>query len=118
LTKKTTFGKYFDVVVDRVFMMSFVIALIVKFGIIDGELLFKLLPLMLSREIIAAPFFIFVRKCDLRVNVKTIGKTTTLLQSLTLPVVLLGWPIAIYLIIITSITGIASGITYARDWSK
>jgi len=116
--QKTNFGKYFDVVIDRIFMITFVIFLIIKFGIIDREFLFQLLPLILSREIIATPFFIFVRKFDVRINVKTIGKATTLLQCITVPTVMLGWPIAIYLILITFIVGIASGITYARDWSK
>jgi len=116
--QQTKFGKYFDVVVDRIFMMSFVIFLIIKFGIIDGEILFKLLPLIMTREVIAAPVYVFIRKFDVRVNVKRIGKTTTGLQSLTVPAVLFSIPFAFILIILTSIVGIFSGISYAKDFSK
>ena len=116
----TKFGKYFDVVVDRVFMMSFIIAIIIKFGIMDNELIFKLLPLILTREIIAMPTFIFVRKFDVRVNVKRVGKTTTLMQSITVPLVLIGFNhIVLYVLIaITTVIGIFSGISYAKDFNK
>ena len=115
---RTRFGKYFDVVVDRIFMISFAIAIIIKFGIIDNELTFKLLPLIMTREVIAAPFWVFVRKFDVRINVKKIGKTTTLIQSIVIPAVLIGLNVIILyiLIAITAIIGIFSGITYAKDW--
>ena len=116
--QKTKFGKYLDPVVDRVFMILFIAAAFIKFGIINNELEFRLLPLIMTRELIAAPFWIFARKFDLKVNVKNIGKLTTLLQSVTVPIVILNWGIAAYMIIITSITGIFSGITYAKDWKK
>jgi len=117
---RTKFGKYFDVVVDRIFMISFVAAVIIKFGIINNDLIFKLLPLIMTREIIAAPFWIFVRKFDARVNVKRIGKTTTLMQSITVPAVLIGLnAVVLYIfIVLTAIIGIFSGITYAKDWKK
>ena len=113
--QKTRFGKYSDPVMDRAFMIIFVISFYIKFGMADG-LALKLLPLILTREAIATPFYIFLRKFDIRVNVKPIGKLTTGLQSVTVPCVLLGLPIALFMVILTSLVGIASGITYANDW--
>jgi len=116
--QKTKFGKNLDPVMDRIFMIIVVASAVIRFGIIDHELVFKLLPFMLTREIIAAPFYILVRKFDIRINVKPVGKVTTGFQSVTVPVVLLSLPYAIILIAITSAIGIMSGITYAIDSYK
>jgi len=115
LNQQTRFGKYLDPVMDRIFMIIVVASLTIKFGIINNELVFKLLPLVMTRELTAMPFFMFARKFDVRVNVSTIGKTMTGLQSVTIPWLLLDFPFAAVLIIATSITGIFSGISYAKD---
>jgi CDP-diacylglycerol--glycerol-3-phosphate 3-phosphatidyltransferase len=113
--QKTRFGKYFDPVMDRVFMISFVAALIIKFGIINDELIFKLLPLAMTREIIALPAYLFLRKGDVKIEVKPVGKIATIMQSITLPVILLGWGISILMVLLTCLVGIFSGVTYVID---
>ena len=113
--QRTNFGKYFDPVMDRIFMISFVICLIIKFGIINNELAFKFLPFIMTREIVSLPAYIFLRKGDFKIDVKPIGKLATFTQSVTLPIMLLDTNIAVLLISITCLAGLFSGITYTID---
>jgi len=113
--QKTDFGKYFDPVMDRIFMISFVLFLIIKFGIIDNELSFKLLPLIMTREIVSLPAYIFLRKGDFKIDVKPIGKVATFMQSVTIPIMLIEMKVSILMISLTCLAGLFSGITYTID---
>jgi len=114
----TKFGKYFDPVVDRIFMVCFVLSLTIKLGIIENKVIFKLLPIIMMREIVSLPALIFIRRGDIRVDVKEIGKKTTLMQSITVPAVLLNLPYTYVLIIATGLIGILAGIDYSKSYIK
>ena len=115
----TEFGRKFDIIADRILMISAIIAIVAYFSI-NNKLTQKMiteLALIISREIICAPFFIVAWIFAKRPlpPVRMIGKAVTLFQGITFPMILLGWPIAIYFAGLTAITGIISGILYAKD---
>ncbi len=116
---KTEFGRKLDMFADRILMLSVVIAVIIyalKNNFLTNIMLVQIL-LILSREIIAAPFFIIGVMSGRKAfpNARYIAKTTTFLQGFAFPMILLGWRISWVLVTAAFITGIISGIYYARD---
>jgi len=115
LNQKTAIGARLDQVVDRIFMVPIVIALLFVFYH-ENILLFYLLILCLSREIIASPG-VAIRMVWERdsYKVKYIGKITTFVQSIAVAVIIFRFDWAIYPAILTGIVGVISGIDYLRD---
>jgi len=120
LNMVTNFGRRLDIIADRILMISIVITLILYLQInsqLTNQKIFFLL-LIMSREIISAPFFVisFFMKNGLPIpHVRWAGKITTLLQGITFPMIILGWEVAFYFVILTMISGIISGFFYALD---
>jgi len=116
----TNFGRKWDIIADRTLMISIIVTLIF-YLIINNDLTSQKLMLMLlimSREIISTPFFIsslFMKKGRPIPHVRWTGKLTTGLQGITFPMIVLGWQIAIYFVIITLVSGILSGCLYVYD---
>jgi phosphatidylglycerophosphate synthase len=125
LKQTSKLGARMDQIVDRIFTIMIVFALIFylvsRSGTFDNMFLlssdniFLLLFLTTSREIIGAPgvFIALVRRKS-TYNVKYVGKVTTFIQSVTLGTIILGWPIAIYFAIATCLVGIVSGFDYLK----
>jgi len=108
LDQVTIFGTAFDPVADRILLVGTALAIILQFK-------FYILFWIFTREYIALPALIFLKKGDIRFEVKPIGKITMLLQSITLPVVLLGFDFAWLFVLTTAIVGTFAGITYFRQ---
>ena len=108
-----------DMIADRILMASIILAIVFYFfinGLLTNTIIWQLILLM-SREIIAAPFFIaalLLRKIPLP-QARLIGKATTLFQGITFPMILLSWGIAWIFAIITGIVGIISAGYYIKD---
>jgi len=116
LNKKTKIGAKMDQIVDRIFTISVIIALIVYFSLhnkLDTRLL--LLLLIVSREIISLPGILIVLvsgKSLYRVNY--LGKITTFMQAIAIGAIILQLTWAIYLVIPTAVLGVLAGIDYIR----
>jgi len=116
----TNFGRRLDIIADRILMISIVITLVLYLQInsqLTNHKIFLLL-LIMSREIISAPFFVisfFMKKGIPIPHVRWAGKITTILQGITFPLIVLGWNISFYFVILTMISGIVSGFFYAID---
>lgn len=125
----TEFGRKFDMVADRILVLSAVLAVLAKFG--PQEIVSKIqitqIFLIISREIIAAPFlvmiFIFFGKKIPIPQVRLVGKTTTVMQAIVLPLILLDvaygtFGISLYFSIATSLIGTISAVYYIKDTKK
>lgn len=108
LKQVTNFGTAFDPVADRILLCATVLALILRYDL-------YVLLFLFTREYIALPAIIFLKKGDIRFEVKPIGKITMLLQSITVPIVLLEFSFAWLFIVVTALSGIGAGIVYFRD---
>ena len=124
----TKFGARFDIIADRILMIATVLAILIKFssdGVLNSWYIFQIF-LTMSREIISLPFIIinFASKKFIIPQVKFVGKLTTFMQAIAFPLILLNafyYPnltFSIYFAIVTSIIGIASGLTYTKDLRK
>ncbi len=122
----TEFGRKFDIIADRMLMISTAIALIVYFnneGLFGREHLLQVI-LILSREIIAFPFAIVGFAANRPIpHARFIGKLTTFMQGVTLPAILLStsysfFNFSIYLAIATSAIGALSAFTFVNDLRK
>lgn len=115
LNQKTAFGKTFDPIADRIFLALVVLALLMKYQM-------YVILLIMAREIITAPALIFLRKGDVRFEVRFIGKLTTFLQSIALPAALLDLGIfSTILVFAAGISGVLAGIMYFKDsidWAR
>jgi CDP-diacylglycerol--glycerol-3-phosphate 3-phosphatidyltransferase len=116
----TNFGRKWDIIADRILMISIIITLILYLvfnnSLTSQKLMFMLL--IMSREIISSPFLIisfFMKKGRPIPHVRWTGKLTTGLQGITFPMIVLGWHISLYFVIITLISGILSGCLYIYD---
>ncbi|MBU3906846.1 MAG: CDP-alcohol phosphatidyltransferase family protein [Nanoarchaeota archaeon] len=116
LQQTTKIGARMDQVIDRVFTILIVMAL-VMFAVINQTSHGIILSLFLisSREIIGLPGFLIVliRGKD-PYKVRYIGKVTTFIQSIALGLIILGVSWAIYPVVITCIFGIVAGFDYLR----
>ncbi len=119
----TEFGRKFDMIADRMLMIGTVLALVVDMGVngrINKWFGFQILIIM-TREIISFPFALlaFLARKPIP-KAKIIGKTTTVLQAITFPLILINIMVpttefSIYFSVITAIAGFFSALTYIRD---
>ncbi len=119
--QRTEIGRNLDMIADRIFYITVMVVIFIEFltrGLLNSIVIFQFIIVM-SREILAFPFaaylVIFEKKLP---HAKFIGKLTTFMQGITVPVILLGifFKIfsffSIYLAIITGISGIIAAITF------
>jgi len=122
----TEFGRKFDMVADRFLLLTTVLAILIKFGVQEmitrGQV--SQIFLIISREIINLPFlvmiFMFFGKKIPIPQVRFIGKTTTVMQAIALPLILLDitygtYNISLYFAVATGIIGAISALYYIRD---
>lgn len=121
---KTEFGRKFDMIADRFLLIGIASALLINLawdGLLTRPHVFAIM-LVLSREILALPvaFVAFITGRAL-VQVRVIGKITTVMQAFAFPSVILNiyypslffW--SIYLAIATAICGVVAAFTYISD---
>ncbi len=118
LNQKTKIGARMDQVIDRVFTISIVIALLIHAITRDKfQHLGFLFLLICTREIISTPGVVIgvIRNKDLH-QVKFIGKLTTFIQAFAIGAIILQLPyyIVLGLAIPACIIGILAGIDYIR----
>lgn len=115
---KSPVGARLDQVIDRIFTLVIVIALVIYFinkNIADKNLILMLF-LVCSREILgSAGLAIRIILNKDPYQVKYIGKLTTLVQSTTLFFIIAGFSFSIYFAILTCIIGILAGFDYLKD---
>ena len=120
---KTEFGRKFDMIADRVLIVGVGLAFIINFGILGvltGSHYLQFI-IMLIREILTTPVALVTMALGGGIpQVRTIGKVTTLMQSIAFPAVLLSvfYPIfnfSLYLVIITGICGLIASFYYIKD---
>ena len=123
---KTAFGRKFDMVADRFLLIGFFLALVFDYNA-GGELTrdhMAQILLLLSREIVSSPFAVVAFIANKKIpEARNIGKLVTLLQGITLPMILLSseYPIfnfSIYFASLTFICGIVSAGYYVYDLQK
>ena len=117
LNQKTSIGARMDQVIDRIFTILIVGALLFYvYSKMPNRHFIVLLVLISSREIIGLPAFLIrlIRGRD-AYAVKYIGKITTFVQSIALGFIILGVSWGIYPAAITCILGIVSGFDYLKD---
>ncbi len=115
----TDFGRKIDMIADRILMISIILAILIYMvsNSIINTLHILLIVLIMSREILALPFFIVAVVCRKRFlpHARLTGKIMTLLQGITFPMIILNWIIAWPFAIITSLIGIICAGYYAYD---
>jgi CDP-diacylglycerol--glycerol-3-phosphate 3-phosphatidyltransferase len=88
----TEFGRKFDVMADRILMLSAISALLIKFATtgIFTKIHFLMLALIMLREIITLPFAVYgMVKKKAFPPTRFLGKLTTFLQAIVFPMILL-----------------------------
>jgi len=116
---KTEFGRKLDMFADRVLMISIIIAILSYMkinGLLSSDILVQTI-LIISREIIALPFFItawFIGG-NIFPQARFIAKFTTVMQGISFPMIILGWQISWIFAGITCVMGLVSGCLYAYD---
>jgi CDP-diacylglycerol--glycerol-3-phosphate 3-phosphatidyltransferase len=113
---KTEFGRKFDMIADRVLLLGTLLAFIIKFSIEDILTSYHVLQLILisARELICLPFLLVIlyRKKNPVPHTNWIGKTTTVMQSISFPLLILyilypqTFYFSIYFAVVTAIFGI------------
>lgn len=118
LNQKTNFGAKFDMLADRLFFTSAIVAIFIKLfltneGLLSGPHFFSF---VLSREIVALPIasYMFFTKSPF-IPVKWTGKVTTFMQGAAITAFLFNFNFSTYLIILTGLLGLVAGITYWQD---
>jgi len=121
----TEFGRKFDMVADRFLMIGTALAFIISYNGIMTQNHWIQVSLILSREILSAPFVLYSRiiKNGKIPHAKFIGKLTTFMQGVSFPLVIMGifyekFEFSIYLAIATGIIGILSGLQNVKDLSE
>jgi cardiolipin synthase len=115
----TNTGRKLDMIADRILMLSAIIA-ILSYMMLNNIITpdhILLIILILSREILSAPFFIIAMTLKRRPipHARFAGKLMTLMQGITFPTIILGWAIAYVLVAVTCIVGIVSAGYYVYD---
>ena len=123
LNLKTEFGRNFDVIADRILIISTVLAILIKFSQLE---LFETthhiqITIVLLREMLTIP--VAVAAVIFRTGipqVRIIGKLTTVMQAITFPLILLSvfyefFYFSIYFSVATAIIGTFSASRYLRD---
>ena len=123
LDQVTEFGRKFDIVADRILMIGTIAALIIRFTQ-DGSFTnshYIQVALIMSREIIAAPFAIYglINKKGIP-EARDIGKLTTVLQAIAFPLLIVDVvygtnDYSLYAALATSLVGLISGMYYIKD---
>jgi len=117
LKQTSAVGARLDQVIDRVFTISIVVALLIYDSLhYNGTHNYALLLILIcSREIIGLPGFLIclVRGKD-SYKVRYVGKLMTFFQSVTMAVIIAQFEWAIYLAFVTCIIGIVAGFDYLR----
>ncbi len=119
----TEFGRKFDVVADRFLMVGVALAFIINYGLAGTLTRYHILQILMitSRELIGLPVAILLLSSGKGIpKVRWVGKITTVLQGFTFPIIILSvtysvFNFSIYLSFLTSIFGIASGLTFIND---
>jgi CDP-diacylglycerol--glycerol-3-phosphate 3-phosphatidyltransferase len=123
---KTEFGRKFDMVADRFLLIGFFFALVFDYqagGDLSRNNMTQIL-LLLSREIISSPFAIVAFVSNKKIpEARNVGKLVTLLQGITLPMILLSskysvFDFSIYLALFTCLCGVISACYYVYDLQK
>lgn len=117
LKQTTRVGARLDQVVDRIFTVTIVVALLLWFfytDITEKNFIFMLF-LILSREIIALPGVLvrIVRGKDLY-DVRYIGKLACWPQGFALTFLIAGFSFTIYFAVLTGIIGLIAGFDYLK----
>jgi len=124
----TEFGRKFDIIADRILMIGTAVASVFYFslnGVLNYSDVFQVFIIM-SREIVSLPYAaanVFSRKFAIP-HAKFIGKITTFMQTITLPLILLNAvyykdaSFSIYFALITFALGVMSGITFIKDMKR
>ena len=116
LKQTTVIGARMDQVMDRIFTVVLILALLIYFYFSGYAEKILLLFLVSSREIIALPGFIIRLVLDKQTyQVKYIGKVTTFIQSVAVGFLLVNLPGQILMVLIASFFGILSGFDYLKD---
>jgi len=120
---QTEFGRKLDIIADRALMISLILAFVIYLAMNDKLTSLKIILflIMLSRELIALPFFVlamFVKRGNPIPKTTWAAKLTTVFQALTFPMIAFEWKIAIYLAILTGIFGVIAGILYIKSSLK
>lgn len=116
----TRFGRKFDIFADRLLMVSLVVSLILLAYVnnsLDKNKIYLIFILM-SREIFCAPLFLIalVKKNSRPVpHARKIGKITTFLQGISLPIILLGFNISWIFAAVTFLSGIIAAFYFNYD---
>ena len=121
--QETEFGRKFDIRADRILWGSTALAFLIAFSIrgLLSQIVILQVFLIMSRELISLPFsFAGARNKKEIPEARKIGKLTTLLQGIALPVLMLSvfysfFEFSIYLAIITGIIGVISASYFIRD---
>jgi len=119
----TEFGRKFDVVADRFLMVGIALAFIINYGLAGALTRYHILQILMitSRELIGLPVAIILLSSGKGIpEVRWVGKITTALQGFTFPIIILSitysiFNFSIYLSFLTSIFGIAAGLTFIND---
>lgn len=116
----TSFGRRFDLIADRILILSIIISLLIYEPVRSSFTQEKLILILIvmSREIISAPFFLislFIKNARRLPHTRLIGKATTLFQAISFPVVLFGWSLSYPLTIITGVLGAATSVYFVYD---
>lgn len=123
---KTEFGRKFDMIADRILMVSVVLAFIIKLkisGLLTSDYLLDII-LTLTRDIVTVPVFLVTMLMGGSIPyVRIVGKITTLMQSITLPMIFLDvfykvFPISFYFAVLTGAIGLVSAVYYTFDMVK
>ena len=121
----TEFGRKFDMVADRFLMIGTALAFIVSYNGIMNVNHWIQVCLIMSREILTAPFVIYnrIRKNMNIPHARFIGKLTTFMQGVSFPLIIMGifyekFTFSVYLAIATGIIGILSGLQNIKDLSE
>jgi len=120
----TRLGKAFDPIADRIFFTSVIAAIVLKYEILSHTYIYNSILLILSREVMTLPHFIQMylkerkaKKINIReVAQKTpiVSKATTTLQAIAIVGFLFGVSFVNWLIWITFVSGIISGLKYLK----
>lgn len=119
----TEFGRKFDMVADRFLMAGVAIAFILSYSLKGSLTQYHIMQIIMimSRELIALPVAIILLSSGKEIpKVKWVGKITTALQGFAFPIIMLSisynfFSFSIYISLLTSICGIASGLTFIND---
>ena len=120
--QKTEFGRKIDIIADRILLIGVMLAIVLEFSIrgllAPADLLN--IALIMSREIISFPFavLLLISGKDLP-HSRFIGKLTTFVQGIAVPIVLLSIffeiGFSVYLAAINGIIGIISAGYFIKD---